>query len=119
MTIETLLTASVDRVVLRREVPKAGTAWGLIYTAAKALQSGKLSDVQRANRLFEEKIADGSVTLYANPDQMEMLDWASAELEKFQSGEYMAIKERKQLDVVAQRVADFNRAARANSKYEF
>jgi hypothetical protein len=119
VTIETLLAASVDRVVLRREVVKAGTVYGLIYTAAKALQSQKLSEVQRANKLFEQKIADGSVTLYANPDQMEMLDWASAELEKFSTGEYMATKERKQLDVVAQRIADFNRAAAASSKYEF
>jgi hypothetical protein len=48
-----------------------------------------------------------------------MLDWALAELEKFGTGEYMAVKERKQLDTVAQRIADFNRNASASSKYEF
>ena len=119
MTIETLLAASVDRVVLRRDVVKAGTVYGLIYTAAKALQSQKLFEVQRANKLIEHKIADGSLELFANPDQMEMLDWASIELEKFMTGEYMAIKERKHIDTVAQRIADFNRAAAAASKYEF
>jgi len=119
VTIETLLAASVDRVVLRREVVKAGTVNGLIYTAAKALQSQKLFDVKRANALIEQKVADGSIELFANPDQLEMLDWALAELEKFGTGEYMAVKERKQLDTVAQRIADFNRNAAAASKYEF
>jgi|LauGreDrversion4_2_1035121.scaffolds.fasta_scaffold495711_1 hypothetical protein len=119
MTIETLLTASIDRIVLRREVVKAGTVNGLIYLAAKALQSQKVFDVKRAHALIEQKVQDGSIELFANPDQMEMLQWGLDELEKFSTGEYMAVKERKSLDAAATRIADFNRAVQANSKYEF
>ena len=119
MTTQNLLTASIDRVVLGRDKVKPGTIHGLLYLTAKAIDGGRIDEVKRANALIERSIADGSIELLCTDAEMEMLEWGLDQLEKFSTGEFMAIKERKQLDATAVRVQDFNRKVAASSKYEF
>jgi hypothetical protein len=119
MTTQTLLAASIDRIVLGREKVKFGTVYTLLYTTAKAIEGGRIEDVKRANALIERSIADGSIELLCTDEQMEMLEWGLDQLAKFTTGECMAIKERKQLDAVALRVADFNRKVAQSAQYEF
>lgn len=119
MTTQTLLSASVDRVVLGREKVKSGTINTLLYLTAKAIDGARIEDVRRANALIETAIADGSIELLCTEEQMEMLEWGAAQLERFMTGEVSAIKERKQLDAVATRIADFNRKVARSAQYEF
>ena len=119
MTTQTLLTASIDRVVLKRDKVKAGPINALLYLTAKAIEGGRLEEVTRANRLIENSIADGTVELLCTEAQTEMLEWGLDQLEKFMTGESMAIKERKHLDAVAVRIQDFNRKVRKSATYEF
>jgi hypothetical protein len=119
VTIETIIAASQARVVLGIERPKAGTINVILWTSAKALQSRKLDDVKRAYKQIMTAVADGSLELLASEEQMEMLQWAKDNLDKFATGQLTAIKERVELDGQAQLLADFNKQAAKRSQFEF